>query len=52
MLRRDSVVRVELGELSAELDLDVLSRLEPLSRAISHCPTQTGGGPIHTQVNT
>uniref|UniRef100_A0A8C7R265 Autophagy related 2A n=1 Tax=Oncorhynchus mykiss TaxID=8022 RepID=A0A8C7R265_ONCMY len=26
--RRDSVVRVELGELSAELDLDILSRLE------------------------
>uniref|UniRef100_A0A673VQX0 Autophagy related 2A n=1 Tax=Salmo trutta TaxID=8032 RepID=A0A673VQX0_SALTR len=49
VLRRDSVVRVELGELSAELDLDVLSRLEPLSRACSHCPTQTGGGPVHTQ---
>uniref|UniRef100_A0A8C7J6D7 Autophagy related 2A n=1 Tax=Oncorhynchus kisutch TaxID=8019 RepID=A0A8C7J6D7_ONCKI len=45
VLRRDSVVRVELGELSAELDLDILSRLEPLSRACSHCPTQTGGGP-------
>uniref|UniRef100_A0A8C8IGA9 Autophagy related 2A n=1 Tax=Oncorhynchus tshawytscha TaxID=74940 RepID=A0A8C8IGA9_ONCTS len=31
VLRRDSVVRVELGELSAELDLDILSRLESLS---------------------
>uniref|UniRef100_A0A4W5KU93 Autophagy related 2A n=1 Tax=Hucho hucho TaxID=62062 RepID=A0A4W5KU93_9TELE len=49
VVRRDSVVRVELGELSAELDLDILSRLEPLSRACSHCPTQTGGGPVHTQ---
>uniref|UniRef100_A0A8C7VFS4 Autophagy related 2A n=1 Tax=Oncorhynchus mykiss TaxID=8022 RepID=A0A8C7VFS4_ONCMY len=49
VLRRDSVVRVELGELSAELDLDILSRLESLSRACSHCPTQTGGGPVHTQ---
>uniref|UniRef100_A0A674CIT4 Autophagy related 2A n=1 Tax=Salmo trutta TaxID=8032 RepID=A0A674CIT4_SALTR len=37
VVRRDSVVRVELGELSAELDLDILSRLEPLSRACSHC---------------
>uniref|UniRef100_A0A673W0D8 Autophagy related 2A n=1 Tax=Salmo trutta TaxID=8032 RepID=A0A673W0D8_SALTR len=52
VLRRDSVVRVELGELSAELDLDVLSRLEPLSRACSHCPTQTGGGPVHTQTQS
>uniref|UniRef100_A0A8C7R2C9 Autophagy related 2A n=1 Tax=Oncorhynchus mykiss TaxID=8022 RepID=A0A8C7R2C9_ONCMY len=50
--RRDSVVRVELGELSAELDLDILSRLEPLSRACSHCPTQTGGGPVHTQTQS
>uniref|UniRef100_A0A8C7J8A4 Autophagy related 2A n=1 Tax=Oncorhynchus kisutch TaxID=8019 RepID=A0A8C7J8A4_ONCKI len=48
VLRRDSVVRVELGELSAELDLDILSRLEPLSRACSHCPTQTGGGPTQS----
>uniref|UniRef100_A0A8C7G4N1 Autophagy related 2A n=1 Tax=Oncorhynchus kisutch TaxID=8019 RepID=A0A8C7G4N1_ONCKI len=48
VLRRDSVVRVELGELSAELDLDILSRLESLSRACSHCPTQTGGGPTQS----
>ncbi|CAB1325069.1 unnamed protein product [Coregonus sp. 'balchen'] len=52
VVRRDSVVRVELGELSAELDLDILSRLEPLSRACSHCPTQTGGGPVHTQTQS
>ncbi|KAG7276950.1 LOW QUALITY PROTEIN: hypothetical protein CRUP_010270 [Coryphaenoides rupestris] len=41
VVRRDSVVKVELAELSAELDLDVLSRLGNLSRAFSHCPTQT-----------
>ncbi|XP_038867882.1 autophagy-related protein 2 homolog A-like [Salvelinus namaycush] len=52
VLRRDSVVRVELGELSAELDLDILSRLEPLSRAWSHCPTQTGGGSVHTETQS
>ncbi|CAB1337518.1 unnamed protein product [Coregonus sp. 'balchen'] len=52
VVRRDSVVRVELGELSAELDLDILSRLEPLSRACSHCPTQTGGGPVQTQTQS
>uniref|UniRef100_A0A3B4V0R0 Autophagy related 2A n=1 Tax=Seriola dumerili TaxID=41447 RepID=A0A3B4V0R0_SERDU len=41
VVRRDSVVRVELAELSAELDLDILSRLGSLSKAFSHCPTQT-----------
>uniref|UniRef100_A0A3B4V0L1 Autophagy related 2A n=1 Tax=Seriola dumerili TaxID=41447 RepID=A0A3B4V0L1_SERDU len=43
VVRRDSVVRVELAELSAELDLDILSRLGSLSKAFSHCPTQTAG---------
>lgn len=43
VVRRDSVVRVELAELSAELDLDILSRLGNLSKAFSHCPTQTTG---------
>ncbi|XP_016894777.1 autophagy-related protein 2 homolog A [Cynoglossus semilaevis] len=43
VLRRDSVVRVELAELSAELDLDVISRLGNLSKAFSHCPSQTVG---------
>lgn len=41
VVRRESVVRVELAELSAELDLDVISRLGNLSKAFSHCPTQT-----------
>lgn len=49
VLRRDSVVRVELAELSAELDLDVISRLGNLSKAFSHCPSQTVG-PGLTQV--
>ncbi len=43
VVRRESVVRVELAELSAELDLDILSRLGSLSKAFSHCPTQTAG---------
>uniref|UniRef100_A0A7N6FAF8 Autophagy related 2A n=1 Tax=Anabas testudineus TaxID=64144 RepID=A0A7N6FAF8_ANATE len=41
VVRRDSVVRVELAELTAELDLDILSRLGSLSKAFSHCPTHT-----------
>uniref|UniRef100_A0A3P8SMT6 Autophagy related 2A n=1 Tax=Amphiprion percula TaxID=161767 RepID=A0A3P8SMT6_AMPPE len=41
VVRRDSVVRVELAELCAELDLDILSRLGSLSKAFSHCPSQT-----------
>ncbi|XP_026185477.1 autophagy-related protein 2 homolog A [Mastacembelus armatus] len=50
VVRRDSVVRVELAELSTELDLDILNRLESLSKAFSHCPTQTAGpGPEQTQ---
>lgn len=40
VVRRDSVVRVELAELRAELDLDVFSRLGNLSKAFSHCPSQ------------
>lgn len=43
VLRRDSVVRVELAELSAELDLDILSRLGSLSQAFSYRPTQRTG---------
>lgn len=41
VVRRDSVVRVELAELSAELDLDILTRLGNLSKAFAHCPTDT-----------
>lgn len=51
MVRRDSVVRVELAELRAELDLDVFSRLGNLSKAFSHCPsqnTQPGAVQVHT----
>ncbi|XP_012721537.2 autophagy-related protein 2 homolog A [Fundulus heteroclitus] len=52
VVRRDSVVRVELAELSAELDLDILSRLGSLSRALSRCPSQNSGpGLIQTQSN-
>uniref|UniRef100_A0A667ZPJ6 Autophagy related 2A n=1 Tax=Myripristis murdjan TaxID=586833 RepID=A0A667ZPJ6_9TELE len=51
VVRRDSVVRVELAELSAELDLDILTRLGSLSRAFSHCPTQVTG-PGHTQTQS
>lgn len=41
VVRRESVVRVELAELTTELDLDILSRLGNLSKAFSHCPAQT-----------
>ncbi|XP_071783211.2 autophagy-related protein 2 homolog A [Centroberyx gerrardi] len=51
VVRRDSVVRVELAELTAELDLDILSRLGSLSKAFSHCPTQTAG-PGHTKTQS
>lgn len=40
VVRRDSVVQVELAELKAELDLDVFSRLGTLSKAFSHCPSE------------
>ncbi|XP_034739320.1 autophagy-related protein 2 homolog A isoform X2 [Etheostoma cragini] len=50
VVRRDSVVWVELAELSAELDLDIISRLGNLRKAFSHCPTQTAGpGLMQTQ---
>lgn len=39
MVRRDSSLRVELGELSSELDLDILGRLEDILQALSHCPS-------------
>uniref|UniRef100_A0A1A8BFY2 Autophagy related 2A n=1 Tax=Nothobranchius kadleci TaxID=1051664 RepID=A0A1A8BFY2_NOTKA len=43
VLRRDSVVRVELAELSAEMDLDILSRLGSLSRAFSPGSSHSSG---------
>ncbi|XP_061581548.1 autophagy-related protein 2 homolog A [Cololabis saira] len=50
IVRHDSVVQVELAELSAELDLDILSRLKSLSKAFGHCPSQTAAsGVLQTQ---
>ncbi|XP_030620868.1 autophagy-related protein 2 homolog A [Chanos chanos] len=51
VVRRDSVVRIELGELTTELDLDILGRLDGLVQALSHCPVQTVG-PMHSQTQT
>uniref|UniRef100_H3DHC2 Autophagy related 2A n=1 Tax=Tetraodon nigroviridis TaxID=99883 RepID=H3DHC2_TETNG len=50
VVRRESVLRVELAELRTELDLDILSRLQRLSKAFGHCPTQTAKpGLVQTQ---
>lgn len=50
VVRRDSVVQVELAELRAELDLDIFSRLGNLSKAFSHCPSQnTQPGAVQVQ---
>ncbi|KAG9346482.1 hypothetical protein JZ751_006793 [Albula glossodonta] len=49
VMRRDSVMRLELGELSTELDLDVLIRLDRLTQALSHGSPQTEGHG-HSQV--
>ncbi|CAL9707012.1 unnamed protein product [Knipowitschia caucasica] len=50
VLRRESVVRIELAELTTELDLDILSRLHNLSTAFSHCPSHSSGsGQTQTQ---
>nr|XP_057915994.1 autophagy-related protein 2 homolog A isoform X2 [Doryrhamphus excisus] len=38
--RRESALRVELEDLSAELDLNVLARLRNLSAAFSHIPAE------------
>ncbi|XP_034036800.1 autophagy-related protein 2 homolog A isoform X2 [Thalassophryne amazonica] len=51
VVRHDSVVRVELAELSAELDLDIINRLGNLSKAFNHCPTQSAGA-AHTQTQS
>ncbi|KAM9377347.1 autophagy-related protein 2 homolog A [Pholidichthys leucotaenia] len=52
VVRRDSVVRLELAELTTELDLDILSRLGSLSKAFSYCPSHTAGpGLLQTQTN-
>uniref|UniRef100_A0A672MQF7 Autophagy related 2A n=1 Tax=Sinocyclocheilus grahami TaxID=75366 RepID=A0A672MQF7_SINGR len=38
VIRRDSSLRIELGELNSELDLDIISRLEDILQALRHCP--------------
>ncbi|KAJ8282805.1 hypothetical protein COCON_G00053240 [Conger conger] len=43
VMHRDSTVRVELGELSTEVDLDVLNRLDLLTQALSHGPPPSEG---------
>ncbi|XP_035267111.1 autophagy-related protein 2 homolog A [Anguilla anguilla] len=48
VMRRDSAVRVELGELSTEVDLDVLNRLDLLTQALSH-GTPPNEGHAHSQ---
>ncbi|XP_051942118.1 autophagy-related protein 2 homolog A isoform X2 [Hippocampus zosterae] len=49
VVRRDSVVRVELEDLSTELDLDILSRLSNLNNAFSCCPAEPAGPDNQTQ---
>ncbi|XP_061756190.1 autophagy-related protein 2 homolog A [Nerophis ophidion] len=43
VVRRDSVLRVELEDVSAELDLDILSRMGNLSKAFSYVPAENVG---------
>ncbi|KAM8848900.1 autophagy-related protein 2 homolog A [Synchiropus picturatus] len=40
VVRKDTVVHVDLAELGAELDLDIISRLGNLSRAFSYSPPE------------
>uniref|UniRef100_A0A8C1SZB9 Autophagy related 2A n=1 Tax=Cyprinus carpio TaxID=7962 RepID=A0A8C1SZB9_CYPCA len=39
VIRRDSSLRVELGELSSELDLDIIGRLDDILQALRHSPS-------------
>ncbi|KAF4091423.1 hypothetical protein AMELA_G00036730 [Ameiurus melas] len=39
VVRRDSSLHVELGELTTEVDLDILGRLDSIIQALSHCPS-------------
>ncbi|KAJ8338027.1 hypothetical protein SKAU_G00369930 [Synaphobranchus kaupii] len=48
VMHRDSTVRVELGELSTELDLDILNRLDLLMQTLNHGPPPNEGL-IHLQ---
>lgn len=49
IVRRDSSLHVELGELTTEVDLDIVGRLESIIQALSHCPSQPKK-PANTQV--
>ncbi|KAG7464450.1 hypothetical protein MATL_G00165720 [Megalops atlanticus] len=50
MVYQDSTLQVELGEMSTELDLDMLSRLEHLIQALSHRAAQNEGSALsHVQ---
>ncbi|XP_047658028.1 autophagy-related protein 2 homolog A isoform X3 [Tachysurus fulvidraco] len=40
VVQRDSALHVELGELTTEVDLDIVSRLNNIIQALSHCPSQ------------
>ncbi|XP_051514871.1 autophagy-related protein 2 homolog A-like [Myxocyprinus asiaticus] len=48
VVRRDSSLQVELGELTSELDLDILGRLENILQALSYCPTTPQRTKAHT----
>ncbi|TRY90128.1 hypothetical protein DNTS_031615 [Danionella cerebrum] len=48
VVRRESSLRVELGELCSELDLDILGRLEDILQAVSHCPAPPQKHTAHT----
>lgn len=49
MLRRESVLRIVLEELTAELDLDIIGRLDGLSQSLSSTP-DSRDSPTKTQV--
>lgn len=51
VVRRDSSLRVELGDLTTEVDLDTLGRLGSIIQALSHCPSQPSK-PAHTQTQS
>ncbi|XP_018592791.2 autophagy-related protein 2 homolog A isoform X2 [Scleropages formosus] len=50
-VRCDSTLRVELGELTTELDLDMLNRLDRLTQAFTLGVSQSEGH-VHTQAQT
>ncbi|KAJ8246974.1 hypothetical protein GJAV_G00257360 [Gymnothorax javanicus] len=43
VMQKESNMRIDLGELSTEVDLDVLNRLDLLMQALSHDPLPTEG---------